>query len=146
LVTPGGSPARAWDYKQKKSLVIVFLDAQCAACDGYLDRLVVRAKDFEQHNAVVLVICPDPPTRPRASGSSGIFVLGGDPGRRGARAYLGDRERLGVFLADRYGELKAQWVAESEAKLPGVEEILGWLAQIEMACEECGAPHWPVES
>ena len=60
----------------------------------------------------------------------------------GARAYLGEDAfsarglvRRGVFVADRYGELFAEWII-SKHEFPSAEEIIGWLDQIAMACQE----------
>ena len=49
------------------------------------------------------------------------------------------------MITDRYGELYAQWVGADEAALPGMPDVLGWLGQIQVACEECGVSHWPVD-
>ena len=43
-------------------------------------------------------------------------------------------DRVGVFVADRYGELYAQWVAPDSAGLPTPTEILSTLWQIQVAC------------
>jgi hypothetical protein len=83
----------------------------------------------------------------------GQIVVARDMGGRSQRAYLGreafgpaGQECVGVFVADRYGELYAQWVARNEDGLPGIAEVLGWLGQIQVACEEYGVSHWPAES
>ena len=35
LRTPDGRVVRAWDFEQKKNLVIAFLDAECAPCEDF---------------------------------------------------------------------------------------------------------------
>src|SRR5712692_8848840 len=133
--TPAGKTLRAWDYKQKRSLVIAFLHAGCRCCEGFVEKLAARAAELRVENLPAQV------------------VVAADMSGRSQRAYLGDdafgqagQERLGVFVADRYGELYAQWVAREEGGLPGVGEVLEWLGQIQVACEECGVSEWPAGS
>ncbi|HET6199256.1 MAG TPA: hypothetical protein VFD93_02870, partial [Candidatus Acidoferrales bacterium] len=53
--------------------------------------------------------------------------------------------RQGVFVADRYGELYAQWIVEKDGELPRMSAILKALEQVEVACEECQVSVWPIE-
>lgn len=150
--TSDGRTVQAWDFKQKKSLLIAFLHAGCARCDTYLAQVRGRAADLAEREAVALVIFSEAPPASAAESLPPQVVVASDMGGRAQRAYLGEdafgpagQERLGVFVADRYGELYAQWPARNEAELPAVGEALIWLAQIQMACEECGVSHWPVD-
>jgi hypothetical protein len=141
---------RAWHYKQKKNLVIAFLHAGCRRCEHFLVRLAERAAELADHEAVALVIFSEPPA-PSTQNLPSEIVIAADASGRAQRAYLGEdafgpagQQRLGVFIADRYGELYAQWAGRSEDSLPGVDDALGWLGQIQLACEECGVAHLPV--
>jgi hypothetical protein len=151
--TPDGRTIRAWDFKQKKNLVIAFLHAGCARCEDFLKTLVAGAKDFAEQEAVALIVFAEAPSARLAEMLPPQILAAADMSGRSQRAFLGNdvfapggQTSLGVFVTDRFGELYAQWVARSEAELPGAGEILGWLGQIQVACEECGAPHWPAES
>lgn len=155
--TATGQTVHAWDYKQKKSLVIAFLRGGSAAappqCRDFLTELAARTVELGETEAVALVVFAEPaPQRVAASRALPILVSTDTVGRS-QRAFLGDDafgpgglQRLGVFVTDRYGELQAQWSAADEEGLPSADEILSWLGQIQVACEECGAPHWPGES
>jgi hypothetical protein len=152
LHVPDGRAVRAWDFKQKKNLVIAFLDLDCAPCEEFFRALAARAPELREEEAVVLAAFLSPPPERLLHGLPEEIIAGADVPGRGARAYLGDDAfasrglaRTGVFVADRYGELFAQWVFAGH-KFPAMAEIFSWLGQIGMACEECGAPQWPADA
>ncbi len=159
--TPAGRTVQAWDYKQKKSLVIAFLRAADFAEQGpraaeprkdFVTELAARAEELHSLEAVALIILPEPAPSALAAELPEEVILTSDASGRSQRAFLGDDAfssaglaRTGVFVTDRFGELYAQWIVRHASELPPVEEVLSWLSQIQMACEECGAPHWPAE-
>ena len=61
LRTSQGRTIRAEDFKQKKNLVIAFLDADCTLCGDFLSRLAARAADLREKEAVALVAFLEPP-------------------------------------------------------------------------------------
>ncbi len=146
--TPEGRIVQAWDYKQKRSLAILFLHAECRPCEDYFARLLKLAAALAENDSVLLAIFPSTPAISHFEHLPKPIVIATDVSGRSQRTYLGDESfagplpQLGVFLTDRYGELKAQWLAREADGLPAAEEILSWLAQIQVACEECGTPHW----
>lgn len=149
--TPAGRPVHAWDYKQKKNLVIAFLDSDCAQCDDFLRGLVGRAADLREREAVALVIYLAPPPSALADFLPKEIIAGCDVPGHSARAFLSDDAfsarglvRRGVFVTDRYGELFAQWQLAAH-QFPSLEEIFSTLDRIGMACEECSTPAWPAE-
>jgi peroxiredoxin len=146
-----GRVVRAWDFKQKKNLALAFLHAECAECEAWLRALARSAAQLDEHEAVALAVFPASPQRALENLAPPIIVAV-DMSGRSQRRFLGDDafssaglERAGVFVADRFGELFAAWPAYRNHKLPSVEELLSWLAHIQVACEECGAPSWPIE-
>jgi hypothetical protein len=152
LHTPGGRTLRAWDFKQKKNVVIAFLDASCARCEEFAQRLAAQAVDLHAREAAALLAYLEPPPEVISDSLPAGIFSGADMSGRAARAFLGEEalsaqglERRGVFVADRYGELFAQWVFEGH-QFPGIAEILSSLNQMEIACEECGVPEWPAEN
>jgi peroxiredoxin len=148
-----GQAVRAGDFKQKRNLVIAFLDANCPRCHAFLGKLAVRAAEFAEREAVALVVYAEPPAAALTGENLPAQVLVAvDMSGRSLGAYLGEEvfgpdglERVGVFVADRYGELYAQWIARGEDHLPGVAELLEWLEQIQVASEECGVSYWASE-
>ena len=150
--TPKGQTVHAWDYKQKKNLVIAFLHSGCRGCEAFLGKLAARAAELAEHEAVALVIFSEPPPARVSENLPPQVIVAADVIGESHCKYLGDDafgpaglERVGVFVADRYGELYKQWVARTEDGLPAIGELLAWLGQIQVACEECGIPHWPVD-
>lgn len=152
LHTPDGRTVRAWDFKQKKNLVIAFLDLDCAPCEEFFRRLAARAADFREKEAVALAAFLSPPPERLVHALPEEIIAGADVSGRGARAYLEEDAfasrglaRTGVFVADRYGELFAQWVSAAH-KFPPMEEIIGLLDYTGMACDECSVPQWPADA
>jgi peroxiredoxin len=146
-----GKRVQAWDYKQKKSLLIAFLHADCRRCAHFVGQLRERAGELAELDAVALVIFSEAPPHAWSDALPPAIVLATDMSGHSPRAFLGveafgprGQERVGVFVTDRYGELYARWVGGDDA-LPGVPEALSWLAQVQIACEECGAPHWSMD-
>ena len=148
--TLAGQMVRAWDYKQKKALLIAFLHADCSRCTHFVGQLRERAAELAERDAVALVIFSEVP--PAALNDlPAHIVVASDMSGQAQHAFLAEevfgpagQQQIGVFVADRYGELFARWVGGDSA-LPGVPEALSWLAQIQIACEECGAPHWSLD-
>ena len=142
LHVPDGRTIRAWDFKQKKNLVIAFLDADCAMCADFLRQLAARAADLPEKETIALAVYLAPLPAALTDSLPKEIIAGCDMSGYGARAYLGDDAFSArglvcraVFVADRYGELFAQWPIAAH-KFPALEEIISSLNQIEMACEE----------
>jgi peroxiredoxin len=140
LHTKDGRTVHAWDFKQKKNLVIVFLDADCEPCDGFLRRLKENASELRAKESVALVVYLETPPRANADGLPPEIIAGSDVPGRGVRAFLGEDAfssrglgRRGVFVTDRYGELAAQWIAKDH-ELPAVGEIFACLSHLESIC------------
>lgn len=147
-----GRTVRASDFKQKKNLVIAFFDAGCALCDEFLRRLEVCGPAFREKEAAALVVFLEASALSLTDTLPKDIVAGSDVSGRAARAYLGDDAfaargltRTGVFIADRYGELFAQWVT-ARHEFPPASEILSCLDQIEISCEGCSVAEWPADS
>ncbi|MGA8222279.1 MAG: hypothetical protein WB780_11545 [Candidatus Acidiferrales bacterium] len=152
LHTPDGGTIRAGDYKQKKNLAIAFLDADCRLCEDFLRRLATRGAELREKQAVALIAFLAPPSRAITDSLPKEIIVGCDMPGDGARAFLGGDAfaarglvRGGVFVADRYGELFAQWSLAGHT-FPAVEEILGALDQIELSCEGCEVPAAPPDA
>ncbi len=128
--TPDGRTVRAWDYKQKRNLVIAFLDTDCAPCDEFLRTLVASAAALREKEAVALIVFLEQPARRLTDSLPSEIIVGADMPGNSARAFLGEDAfasrgfvRGGVFVTDRYGELFAQWTIDRH-KFPASAEIL----------------------
>ena len=148
--TVAGDVVRAWDYKQKKSLLIAFLHGDCPQCQSFATRLASRPAELRELDAVALLIFLETP--PARLSSAPPVILASETTGRVAQEYLGadafgplGLARVGLFVADRYGELFAQWEARDADGLPALAEAFKWLAHTQMGCEECSTPHWPTE-
>ena len=149
--TPDGRTVRAWDYKQRKNLVIAFLDTDCGPCEEFLRALVTNAAELRDKAAVALVVFLEQPARRVTDSLPPGIIVGADMPGNSARAFLGEDAfasrgfvRGGVFVTDRYGELFAQWTIERH-KFPAIAEILAALDHVEIACDECSAPLWTAD-
>ena len=151
--TPTGKLIHAWAFKQKKNLVIAFFHSGCQRCEKFLGALAAHAVELAEQEAVALIVFPAVPPAFLTENLPPEIIFAADLTGRAQRAYLGleafgpvGQQCVGVFITDRYGELYAQWVGATEDALPGLRDVFGWLEQIEFACEECGASHWPAAS
>jgi peroxiredoxin len=50
---------------------------------------------------------------------------------------------MAIYITDRFGEVFATFRESERQAMPGVKEILGWLAFVNSQCPECGPPEWP---
>lgn len=122
-------------------------------CEAWLAQLAEQATALQEAEGVALVLLPSNVSQNMSRYARAEITVTGDISGRSQRAYLGEDAfgtaglaRLGAFVTDRYGELRAQWITDNaKHKLPEVSEVLSWLNQVLIACEECGAPHWPSE-
>src|ERR1700687_3587075 len=138
--TAEGRIVRAWDYKQKRNLVIAFLHSDCPRCVEWLAQLAARAAALSEREAVVLAVYAEAPPR-TAEMLAAPLIAAADATGHSQRGFLGREafgpaglDRVGVFVADRYGELYAQWVAADAGALPAPSEILSTPWQVQVAC------------
>lgn len=151
LHAPDGRNVRAWDFKQKRNLVVAFLDVDCALCADFLRDLSTQATRLRASEAVVLAVFLEPPAPGFLDSRPAEIIAGSDMSGRGVRAFLGDDalssrglERRAVFVADRYGELFAQWILRVH-EFPTIDEIFAWLEHAGIACDDCATPIWPAD-
>lgn len=135
-----GRTVHAWDFKQKKNLVIAFLDVDCDRCEEFLRRLKESAGDLRANESVALVVFLEAPSRAVADELPPEIIAGSDVSGRAVRAFWGEDAlssrglgRCGVFVADRYGELAARWIAKGH-EFPTIGEILACLSYLETIC------------
>jgi hypothetical protein len=148
--TAAGETVRAWDFKQKKNLLIAFLHSDCPQCASFAAHLTSRADELVEREAVALLVGLKPP---RETGRASPHIIPAwDPTGRAAQDYLGPDAlgssglaRVALFVADRYGELFAQWKARDAEGFPPIAEAFKWLSHTQILCEECGVPPWQAD-
>lgn len=147
-----GRSVHAWDFKQKKNLVIVFLHSGCAPCEEFLRQVIAGAAAWRSNGAVILAAFLYAPSRALADFLPENVVVGVDASGRGANAYLGrdpltpaGEGRLGVFVTDRYGELAAQCDVGPRHEFPATGAIVSQLERVEIACDEYSTPLWRMD-
>jgi len=152
LRTPDGRTVSAWDFKQKRNRVIALLRADSPRTWDFVNQIVAHAEDWKQKDAIGLVVFSKPPAAGMPKNLPPEIITGTDASGRSIVRYLGTEAlgpngqvRQGVFVADRYGELYAQWIVEKDGELPRMSAILKALEQVEVACEECQVSVWPIE-
>ncbi|MGH9730514.1 MAG: hypothetical protein ACRD4A_02350 [Candidatus Acidiferrales bacterium] len=152
LRTPDGRTVSAWDFKQKKNRVIALLRADSPGTREFVNQIAAHAEDWKQKEAIGLVVFSKPPAAGMPENLPAEIITGTDASGRSIVRYLGTEAlgpgglvRQGVFVADRYGELYAQWIVEKDGELPRMSAILKALEQVEVACEECQVSVWPIE-
>jgi peroxiredoxin len=140
LRSSDGRTIHAWDFKQKKNLVIIFLDADCEPCLDFLKRLKESAGDLRANESIALAAFLEVPSRTIAEGLQPEIIAGSDVSGRAARAFLGEDAlsssglgRRGVFVTDRYGELASHWITKDH-EFPAVGEIFACLSHLESIC------------
>ena len=149
LLTPEGETIRAWDFMQKNNLVIGFLDAQCSRCAAFVQAFSAHAGELREKEAKALFVVPDGFSRSRSSALSAEVIVGADIDNQSARRSFGEvvpsaqRPCRGLFVTDRYGELSSQWIVVRGHEFPVIQDVLGALDLLDIACEECFPPHCP---
>ncbi|WP_165423779.1 redoxin domain-containing protein [Ktedonosporobacter rubrisoli] len=137
-----GMPHSPWDYKQREHLVLLFTRSATNSEErGFLRAFAHDFKAFREEECAILAITADPViTNLQAQETLQLpFPLLADPqGEVIARYTYWESETHAlapcIILASRYGALYAQWVAESEAKLPPITELLASLQYLNRLC------------
>lgn len=137
-----GVPHSPWDYKQREHLVIILLTSFATSeARGILKEFKRQYRALREEECAVLALSANTVVENlRAQEELQLpFALLADPQgevlRRYTRWESETRRALPSFvLADRYGALYAQWIAEHEAELPPVEELLKDLQYLNKLC------------
>jgi len=140
LHSTNGRTIRAWDFKQKKNLIIAFLHSDCRDCEAFLRNLSAANSLWKANDAVILAATLAQPSRNLSDAQTDSIIVGIDPTARAAIAYIGkdspgatDLLKLGVFAADRYSELIARWDIPANHNFPEAAAIASILEQTDLA-------------
>ncbi len=137
-----GMPYSPWDYTQRENLVLLFIpNPTTVEARGLLRTFAQRYGDFREGQCAILAITAATVIdNLRAQEELHLpFALLADPKGTVFSCYTRRNDATGGFnpsivLADRYGALYRQWVAENEVGLPPVEELLDLLRYLNQLC------------
>lgn len=137
-----GMPHSPWDYKQREHLVVLLLTSFTGSeARGILREFKRHYRALKEEYCAVLAIAADTVIEQlRTQEELQLpFALLADPqGEVIARyTYWDSAARTAtpaLLLANRYGALYAQWIAEHEAELPPIEELLKDLNYLNTLC------------
>lgn len=144
----------SWDYKQHRNLVLIFFrSAQCRRCQELLRAIAEHYRDYKQKEAQVLAISTDEIGRlcRLARDLALPFPILSDGDGRVTSLYRKHTPGISeaaveaaILVADRWGAIFTSKTVEKDHDLPAEAEIREWLEFIELQCEECFPPEWPL--
>lgn len=150
LLTVEGQQVRLSDYRGRSNLILILGGA--LGDDSLLrllEELAGRHAEIDGEEAEMILVLGKPgaaETPPKLKEEWPFLVLS-DGNGHAHRVFgaLGDggSGAPAVFIADRYGEIFAEYHAQQRPGLPETNDILQWLAFINSQCPECGVPEWP---
>jgi peroxiredoxin len=137
-----GMPHGPWDYKQREHLLLLFLrSVTTSESRGLLRQFARQYRTVREEQCAILAVTPD--TIIASLETQEILhlpfplltdVKGSVISRYTQWDETGHACQPALILADRYNALYAQWVAENEAALPSLEEILESLRYLNKLC------------
>ena len=137
-----GMPHSPWTYKQREHLVLLFTRSIASnETRGLLRAFAQAYTTFREEQCAILAITPDTVIGNLAAQETLNlpYPLLADPKGGVIARYTfwdGATKTLipSIVLADRYNALYQQWIAEQEANLPSIEELLESLQYINKLC------------
>lgn len=137
-----GMPHSPWNYKQREHLVLLFMrSATSNETRGLLRAFAQQYTAFREEYCAILAITPATVIANLAVQEelNLPFPLLADPSGNVTTRYTYRDGTNGTIipcsvLADRYNAVYRQWVAEQEANLPPIEELLASLQYINKLC------------
>lgn len=143
-----GMPHSPWDYKQREHLLLLFTRSSTTSeTHGLLRAFAQRYANFREEECSILAISPDTvivnlhaqeelhlPFALLADSKGEVIARYVEAWRAATRAPTDTKLYPSIVLADRYGALYQQWIAESEADLPAIEELLESLRYLNKLC------------
>jgi len=128
LPSADGESVNVWQFKQQKNLVLVFLPSMsCPGCAEFVEKMDENCREYDEELAAVLVIVRS--DRDAIALRSPLAVLYDRDGRV-TEQYASSAPA--VFVADRFGELQAEW----QGRFPSQKEILDVVELINLECPE----------
>ncbi len=141
LLSRAGEPVTLADYRGQFNLVLFFAHGiDCAGCRVAVENFIAHGAGYRAEASQVLVIAPAGADRAPASSIPEVIVLT-DPGGQARRTYaalLPDSSagHVLLFVLDRYGAPYAALACSEAGDAAIQQQVLEWLAFIEMECPE----------
>jgi peroxiredoxin len=137
-----GMPHSTWDYKQRQHLILLFTRlASSNETRGLLRAFAKEYPSFREEECAILAISPSTVISNLHTQEELHlpYPLLADPKGEVISRYIRWDPTTGslnpcIILADRYNALYQQWVADSEAELPPIEELLEALRYLNKLC------------
>lgn len=137
-----GMPHSPWDYKQREHLVLILLtSATSDKARAILQTFKRRYRELREEECAVLVITTDTVVAHLCTQEELQlpFALLADPqgeviARYTVWANEAHKALPSIVLANRYGALYAQWIADLEAELPSLDVLLEDLQYMNKLC------------
>jgi peroxiredoxin len=149
LLSTEGRKVSISDYRGRANLVLVFAGESSRSVE-FLAGIAKNYRQILEEQAEVLAILdctPERATRIKEEAQVRFPVLVDPEGRvhrlMGALDESGE-PAMALYITDRFGEVFATFRESEQQVVPGVKEILGWLAFVNSQCPECSPPEWPV--
>jgi peroxiredoxin len=145
LRSTAGAEVRLSDYRGRSDLVLIF-GAVSAERSALIRDLTGVYQRIREEQAEVLLIVPAA-VKEREQALQIPFPVLVDSGREIYAEYglpINSDPIFGIFIADRFGELAASYVASDTTNATSAS-ILKWLEFINSQCPECEPPEWPLE-
>lgn len=135
LPTVSGGELTRSAYRARRHLALIFLPFVDLPTREYLETIAGRYSAFRGAGSEAIAVVTD-----AGANADGLraaldvpFPLLLDPNGVVAARFLPDGAPLGVFVLDRYGELRHQW-ALTAPPLPPVDDLIAWLEAIDNQC------------
>ena len=136
LMSVDGKTVNVWDYKGRKHMVLAFLAPDCPLCTEFLQMIARAYHQYEEENAVFLPVIVGRREQAEALQDElhPPYPILFDQHGKVAERYT---DRLpAIFVADKFGQLYAEWIVRPGEELPTQKEILDVLDAIELECPE----------
>lgn len=141
LMSADGKTVSVWDYKGFQNLAIIFLPSdRCDKCKDFINQINQSYHRYAEEQATPIVIIRG--TREDAVSMNNEvkppFPILFDNNGNVTAQYTDTLPA--VFVADRFGELYAEWLIGKSNAFPSQKEIMDVIELINLECPECGAP------
>lgn len=135
-------------YRGQANLVVIFTGGSLDndRVTALLEGLAARTEALTYEAAQVFVVVPwsrSPVPRRRRWGFPALVDDGAHLHLRMGAADPAGRPAPAVLVTDRFREIFAAYLPGRGSPLPGANDVLEWLAFINIQCPECGVPEWP---
>lgn len=142
-----GKTINLWDFKQLKNLLIIFHHgSQCSICRNKLRKIAKVYSELRKLETEVLAVSTESLEKVKEQAKKDALpfhMLSDTSGKATALYTYIDEARNGpfpsIFIADRYGELRKQEIANEADQLLSEQEFLSCLLLLEGGCPECSS-------